>query len=391
MSPRLYLAVDNCFASKRWTAPHDWMRLAREAGITRIEASADNECDPLYSTPEALAAWIEAVRAGTEHTGVRVVNFYSGHGTYTTLGLAHTDPRIADHIQHDWLYHMIDVAAGLGAGLGFYTHAFAQSTLRDPALYSRGYDYLLRRLAELATYAQAAGLPQLSLEQMYAPHQIPWTIEGARALLAEVYARAGAPLYLTLDTGHHVGQRRFLKPERGAVEAYIRARREGVKAPAEPWLGTAEMYDYITARDEQPLDLLVDEVMGYIEARPYLFASEVDGDVYAWLRSLGAYSPILHLQQTDGTASAHRPFTAQHNASGQIEPRRVFEALAEAYAQPEDSTMPPRCGEITLTFEFFPGTAERPNHTLANLHESAAYWRAFLPRDGMTLDEVLAG
>lgn len=43
MLPRIHLAVDNCFASKRWTKPAEWMQIAYDAGITCIEASADNE------------------------------------------------------------------------------------------------------------------------------------------------------------------------------------------------------------------------------------------------------------------------------------------------------------------------------------------------------------
>ena len=50
--------------------------------------------------------------------------------------------------------------------------------------------------------------------------------------------------------------------------------------------------------------------MESIERRPYLFAEAHDGDPYAWLRALGRYSPIIHLQQTDGhgigTPAVHR-------------------------------------------------------------------------------------
>ena len=49
MYPRIYLAIDNCFASKRWSTPADWMKVISDAGIYYVEASADNECDPLYS------------------------------------------------------------------------------------------------------------------------------------------------------------------------------------------------------------------------------------------------------------------------------------------------------------------------------------------------------
>ena len=81
MYPRIYLAIDNCFASKRWSTPADWMKVISDAGIYYVEASADNECDPLYSGTDFLKDWCSDVRAHSADTGVRIANLYSGHGT----------------------------------------------------------------------------------------------------------------------------------------------------------------------------------------------------------------------------------------------------------------------------------------------------------------------
>lgn len=59
--PKIYLAIDNCFASKRWTKPEDWMKVISELGLNYIECSADNECDPLYSGTNYLRDWKEEV------------------------------------------------------------------------------------------------------------------------------------------------------------------------------------------------------------------------------------------------------------------------------------------------------------------------------------------
>ena len=72
-SPRIFLAIDNCFAYKRWTA--------------------------------------------SARYGPRVVNIYSGHGTYSTLGLGHPDQRVRDVMHRKWMEPMMDAAADLGAGL----------------------------------------------------------------------------------------------------------------------------------------------------------------------------------------------------------------------------------------------------------------------------------
>ena len=42
-----------------------------------------------------------------------------------------------------------------------------------------------------------------------------------------------------------------------------------------------------------------------------------------------------------------------------------------------------------LTLEVFAGTAELPVDILNKVKDSAAYWRQFIPEDGMPLDELL--
>lgn len=383
MFPRIHLALDNCFASKRWTEPEEWAQIACDADIYFIEASADNECDPLYTPPDALAAWLDKVQTAVQRTGVKVANLYSGHGTYTTLGLGHPDARVRDHIHHRWLEPMIRNAAALGAGLGFFCHAFSQATLAQPDRYAQAEAELIARLAELAVYAQEHQLASLSVEQMYSPHQIPWTISGAQRLMRSVYQRGGAPLYITLDTGHQTLQRLFLRPSLDQAAAYASARRAG-SAPPDLWLGYIADADWLA--DDQP----VDRLMAQIDNHPQWFAEPQDADPDSWSRALGCFAPIIHLQQTDGSTSAHRPFTEKHNRQGIVTPPRLLLALYEAY-QHADGTpgLPPSCQDIYLTLEIFSGTAERPQHSLNNIRESAAYWRQFIPRDGLTLDQLV--
>ena len=80
MYPRIFLAIDNCFASKRYTRPVDWMCITRDMGVYQIEASADTECDPLYMGPEYMARWRAEVARVADETGQTVRNLYSGHG-----------------------------------------------------------------------------------------------------------------------------------------------------------------------------------------------------------------------------------------------------------------------------------------------------------------------
>jgi sugar phosphate isomerase/epimerase len=391
-SPLIYLAIDNCFASRRWTDPLDWAAVVKDLGLQYVEASADNECDPLYTGPGYLADWVAQVRQARDLTGVAVANFYSGHGTYATTGLTHTDPRIRDRILNDWLKVMAALAAQVGAGLGFACHAFSEPVIQDPAAYAAAEIDLYARLAELARYAAERGTQSVGLEQMYTPHMIPWTLAGSAHLLREVYARSGQPFYLTIDTGHQCGQRRFLRPGRAQLEAALdRCRATGSLAGA--WLGPRSAYDRLRAAARAPAA----QAQGYLEQAeaemdryPYLFAAAEDGDPYLWLERLGAYSPIVHLQQTPGEKSAHQPFTARNNAAGIIHPRPVLEALARGYAAPPDPALPPRCEAIYLTIEVFAGTGDLPVDLLEALDETVRYWRRWVPRDGLRLEELLS-
>jgi sugar phosphate isomerase/epimerase len=213
MGPRISLAIDNCFAAKRWCEPGEWMPIVRDMGLRCVEASVENEIDPTYSCPAHLDDGRVEVERESEKTGVRVVNCYSGHGTYATLGLGHHDPRVRAHLRENWMRPMIALAGRLGAGLNSFAHPFSEKVLRYRAAYQQAYADLITQLSDLAGDAARAGVKTFGTEQMYAPHQVPWALAGAEDFLRDANAGgAGAPVYLTLDTGHQCGQRRFLAP-----------------------------------------------------------------------------------------------------------------------------------------------------------------------------------
>lgn len=389
--PKIYLAVDNCFASKRWTRPEEWMELLGKMGIACVEASADNECDPLYMDREYMERWVREVNHESRKSGVRVVNLYSGHGTYTTLGLAHHDIAVRDRIQQEWIKPMADIAAKLGAGLGFYCHAFSDSVLQRPEAYKETEADLYARLAGIAQYCRALGVRTPGVEQMYTPHQIPWTIEGSKRLLKEVFRLSQCPFYLTLDTGHQSGQSKFLRPDKQKIEEMAKKFREEGYQPSF-WLGPLSAYVLFEHMIQEPLDkqaAYVEQIMVEMESYPHMFAKQSDDDTYRWLEELGCYSPIIHLQQTTGSSSAHLPFTEEYNRKGIILGEALLMALEKAYQTPDDEGFPPKCEEIYLTLEIFSGTSEMNIDILKKMQDSIDYWRQFVPIDGMNLSEVI--
>lgn len=389
-NPKLFLAIDNCFASKRWTRPKEWMGLIKDLGITLVEASADTECDPLYMGKEYLADWVAEVKKCSEKSGVRVVNLYSGHGTYATLGLAHTDERVRIRFRDQWVKAHAHTARELDAGLGFFAHAIPDPVLQDRGAYQRCLDDLYQNLANLAGYAAQIGLKSIGVEQMYSPHQPPWTIAGAKELLKTVFQTAQAPFYLTLDLGHMNGQQYFQKPMPGQISRWIEEKAAGLPCKR-VWLGPVINNDIFrrAVAGKVAIETAIEQIQHNWEGYDVLFAAPEDGSVDAWIEALSGYSPILHLQQSDGKSSPHWPFSAEYNQKGIIRAEDVLRGIHNAYAKPAQDGFPPRCAELILTLEPFIATAANPADAMDEIAQSVSYWRKFLPYDGMRLSDVV--
>jgi D-erythrulose 1-phosphate 3-epimerase len=92
-----------------------------------------------------------------------------------------------------------------------------------------------------------------------------------------------------------------------------------------------------------------------------------DRDPYAWLERLGACAPVVQLQQADGRADHHWPFTPDTNAAGIIEPAKVLAALDRSGA-----------ADVALILEIIPPFEQDDDQVLEDLRQSAAFWRAAL-------------
>ena len=384
--PRIHLTMDNSFATKRWTTPEEWARIIRDFGVTCIEASADTEADPFYCGSVYLDEWLGEVRKASQAQGVRVVNFYTGYTTYRTVGLAHPDLRIRRRIVDDWLKVVARIASRIHAGLGFYIHAFSERVLQDPGAYAESKDALYDTLAEVARFAGEVGPLPIIVEQMYTPHQVPWTIEGTVHYISEVSRRSGFPAYVAMDTGHQTGQHLFLRPPREAIESGLKG-----KGPV-PYLGsdsTYQIFEEASRHGGTGSGEAVARIEKEMDRFPHLFAGAPDCDLYRWLEEVGCYSPIVHLQQTNGKSSSHLPFTPANNRTGIVDPLKVLKAIGRSYERKPLPGMPAQCADIYLTFEIFPHTTDRPRDILPVLADSVRYWRQWVPQDGMSVDALL--
>lgn len=89
-----------------------------------------------------------------------------------------------------------------------------------------------------------------------------------------------------------------------------------------------------------------------------------DTDPYAWARAVPKISPIIHIKQSMMDKSGHRPFTAEYNAKGAIQPEPLLAALAEGGATDN---------EICLELSF---KEREPNdrQVIPQIAESVAFW-----------------
>jgi D-erythrulose 1-phosphate 3-epimerase len=97
-----------------------------------------------------------------------------------------------------------------------------------------------------------------------------------------------------------------------------------------------------------------------------------DRDPYAWLAQFSGGLAEVQLQQSDGLADHHWPFTPERNQSGLIEPGRVLDTLAAAGAK-----------DVLLVLEVIPPFEQDDAEVLADLRSSAELWQAALSERGL--------
>ncbi len=92
-----------------------------------------------------------------------------------------------------------------------------------------------------------------------------------------------------------------------------------------------------------------------------------DGDPYEWLTELAAYSPVVHLQQTDGKADRHWAFSAHFNELGIIKPDKVISSIEKSGAK-----------EVHAFIEYIPPFEENDQEVLKNVEETVKYWKQYM-------------
>ena len=204
-----------------------------------------------------------SMAAALARTGVRVTSGMTG--PYGRLNhFGHPDAEVRGHYIN-WFKTFATILADLGAtSMGTQFAIFTYVDYDDPARRAALIDRALDCWADVAAHGKDAGLHHLFWEPMSVGREFGHTIADAMALQARIEATGMAiPMWMMADIDH--GD-----------------------------LTSPDPHDY---------------------------------DPYAWARAVPRKSPIIHIKQSLMDKSGHRPFTAENNAKGTIQPVPLLNAF----------------------------------------------------------------
>ena len=251
-----------------------------------------------------VRALTRRMRAALGRAGLRVTSCMTG--PYARLNHFGHPEREVRRYYVGWFKTFADIAADLGAPcVGGQFAIFTYRDFDDPARREALIRVALDCWAEVAEHARAAGLSHLFWEPMSVGREFGETIAACLALQRRLDA---APLAL-------------------------------------------------------PLKMMADIDHGDVTS-----ADPADYDPYAWARATARHSPIVHIKQSMMDKSGHRPFVAQYNAKGRIQPEPLLTAFRGGGG-----------GDNELCLELsFKEREPNDRQVLAQIAESIEFWRPWV-------------
>ena len=197
------LAVNLCFAVKRYLEPDAWARFVREdLDLSTVQFTFDL-LDPWWPEPER-GNLVEQTRKAADAYQIDIQSAYVGLAHYVPGGLLDPNPA-ARRIAVQWWQRACEVAAGLGArAIGGPLGTMSVADGADPDSRARRYADLLDAVTAVTEHARAAGMRQFLIEPTPIAREIPSTIGQAQQLMTDLNERAAVEVGLTLDVGHTV-------------------------------------------------------------------------------------------------------------------------------------------------------------------------------------------
>ena len=301
---KILFGMNTCFAVKRWVEASEWIKIiSDDLKLSNCQFSLDI-LDP-FTEEIAKSMLINDIILNAEKNNLNIHSAFTGLAAYSYNLLLHPDFGMRMNFLY-WYQQAIEIASSLGCrGVGGHIGAFTMKDYRD----KKRKEYLLNSLKDslgfLTTMAKLNDLDYFLIEPMPVSREPPYEIEEAKKFYEFVNnENQGVPIYYCLDLGHSC-----------AVEC----------------------------------------------TDPY------SRDPYNWLKELAQFSPEIHLQQTDGKADNHWPFTKEFNEKGIIEPTKVISAIEESGVE-----------EVALFLEIIHPFEADEEKVLSDIIESVEYWKQYI-------------
>lgn len=301
---KLILGVNNCWAVKRFVKPEEWIEITATRFDLKVVQFSFDLLDPRTKLDVRDAIIAEILDVAREY-GVEIHSAFTGLAAYSFNLLMHPHPGLrADAL--DWYEKAIDMASKMNVvAVGGHVAAMTWSDYKDEKRRNLLISYLVESLKYLSIVAKSKGLRIFLWEPMPIVREPPCTIVEAKKLLEEVNkGNKGVPVKYCIDLGHACC----------------------------PWV-----------KDKESLN------------------------PYKWLEELGKDSPCIHIQQTDGKADRHWPFTEEYNKVGIIKPEKVIEALEKSGSKENYLFL-----EIIHPFEY------KEDKVIEEIEISVKYWKEYL-------------
>jgi len=307
---RIKLGISTGFTVKRWAAPEEWVHIVKnKLGLKIVQFSFD-QFDP-RGNRDCVRAYCRRLTNACQRNGVAIHSTFTGLAVYTHNLLYH--PLLEGRLDGlDWFDNAFAMTSYLGAtATGGPFGGMDVATFKEQSKRKFMESWAEEALVRLLQDAEGHGIKYFYWEPTPVRREGPVTIEGTKELLEKINGLTGdngARFALCLDTGHATS--------------------------------------------------------------PH--ASVDDRNPYLWLEKLGKYSPVVHLQQSDGQLDRHWPFTEQYNSQGIIQADKVLEALNNSGV-----------GEVTLFVEVCHPFEENDDRVLDDISRSVEYWQEALIRNNM--------
>lgn len=193
------LAVNTCFAVKRWPDPKDWARLVADWGVDAVQITTDH-LDP-GSDPEPLQRVAKRTVQQCAAHGIQILCLFHGLVRYQHPMLLADDLTQRQEAIALWMAGM-RLAAQLGAPyFGAYLGAFGPSL--SPAQQESRLAWALESMIGLARLASEMGLQGLLIEPTPVGREYPHSIAETEQWLGRLSSLEPAvPVELNLDLGH---------------------------------------------------------------------------------------------------------------------------------------------------------------------------------------------